>query len=243
MHMIKVENVSMRFKKREVLENINFTVEPGTKVGIVGDSGSGKSTLARLITGLAIPTKGQIYLNGVKTTEYRRKEKSKVVQMIFQHPQSSFDGKRKIGYQLEEVGRIHNRDYLEEIKRLLNTFLVDDKLMDRYPYQISGGEAQRLSIIRCLLLKPKVLILDEPTSMLDVSVQAEIIDFLLSVQKLEKMTFVFVSHDIELVSHVCDKIIIIDNKQIIEEGTIEEVIEQPKSTYTKNLIESFEYFY
>jgi peptide/nickel transport system ATP-binding protein len=241
--MIDIKNVSMKFDKKEVLRDISFSVKSGSKIAIIGDSGSGKSTLAKIIVGLIKPTKGEVFLNDVSVSKFSRKDKGKIIQMVFQHPQSSFDPKRKIGFQLKEPYKIHKIKIENEIDDLLNFFSLDSNLLDRYPFQISGGEAQRLSIIKCLTLNPGILILDEPTSMLDVSIQAEIINFLLDIQKIRKMTFVFVSHDLELVSKVCDEIIVIDDKKIIESGNVNEILNNPQKEYTKELINSFKYFY
>ncbi len=241
--MIDIKNVSMTFEKKEVLRDISFSVKSGRKIAIIGDSGSGKSTLARIIVGLIKPTKGEVFLNDASVSKLSRKDKGKIIQMVFQHPQSSFDPKRKIGFQLMEPYKIHGIKYENKIDDFLSYFALDSNLLDRYPFQISGGEAQRLSIIKCLTLNPNILILDEPTSMLDVSIQAEIINFLLGIQKIRKMTFIFVSHDLELVSKVCDEIIVINDKKIIEYGNVNDILDNPQNEYTKELIDSFKYFY
>lgn len=230
----------MKYGKKQVLDHMSFAVEKGKKIAIVGDSGCGKSTLARIIINLLSPTSGEVLIDGRPVKKLKRHEKAKRIQMVFQHPINSFNPKKKIGSQLEEASRLNGLPY--NASGYLNEFGLKDDLLDRYPFQISGGEAQRLSIIRSISLKPQILILDEPTSMLDVSTQAEVFHYLLNYQRANDITLVLISHDIELVSRVCDEIIIINEGKISEMGKANDIMEKPKTAYTRELIEKFKFF-
>lgn len=239
--MIKLSGISMRYGKKEVLNKIDLMIDKGSRVAIVGDSGCGKSTLARIMIHLTKASEGKVLLNGKDLVRLNRKEKATMIQMVFQHPITSFNPKKKIGHQLSEVLKIHQLE--KELSTYLEQFALSDTLLDRYPFQISGGEAQRLSIIRALLLDPEILVLDEATSMLDVSSQAEVFQHLLSYQEEKNITLIVIAHDLELVSKVCDEIVIINEGKIIESGSAKMILDAPKTKYTKTLVESFNFFY
>ena len=236
--MINIQNISVSFGKKDVLKDIN--IQEGQKIAIVGDSGCGKSTLARLIINLISPKTGNIVVGGMPIKKMNKKQKSKTVQMVFQHPKSSFNNKIKIRFQLDEVCKINNLNV--DIDEYLKKFGLDTKLLDRYPFQVSGGEAQRLSIIRSMILNPKILLLDEPTSVLDVSTQAEIMNTILKLHKENNMTLVLISHDLELVSKVCDYVVIINDSKIIEQGRTKDILTNPHNDYTKVLVDNFKFF-
>ncbi len=239
--MIEVKNISMQFGNQQILNDISFYIKKGTKFAIIGDSGCGKSTLARIIMNLVSPTKGDVFINGRKIKHYVRKEKAKKIQMVFQHPVSSFNPRIKLRKQIEEPLKINNLS--ADIEKYLLNFGLKSCILERYPFQISGGEAQRLSIIRFLITNPDILILDEPTSMLDVSTQAEVFNYLQEYQEKNQITFILISHDIELVSQVCDYIVVINEGKIIEMDYVKNILSEPKCAYTKKMIENFEFFY
>lgn len=250
--MIKINNVSKKYKLSYsknflAVNDVSFEVEEGSITGIAGNSGCGKSTLARMIVGLIKPSTGTININNFKVDTLSRKEISRQVQMIFQHPESSFDPKMKLRDMIMEPMKIHNLYTVEErkerIEKIMKKLRLDECILDRYAHQISGGEAQRIAIARALSLEPKVLVLDEPTSMLDASVQASILTLLLDLQKELNLTYVIISHDLEVLSRVCHKIIVMNDGKVVELGDINEVLKNPKSPFTKRLIESFEFFY
>ena len=169
--------------------------------------------------------------------------KNGTIQIIFQHPETSLDPAKKIGYSLEEPMIIHKMydkaGRKKRVKELLDLVDLGEELLDRYPHQISGGEAQRIMIARALSLDPKILILDEPTSMLDVSVQAQVMTLLKELQEKLGLSYLFISHDLDVVRWFCDEIAVMEEGKFVETGRTEDVIGHPKAEFTKKLVESF----
>ena len=231
--MLKVSHISKTFtggiiKKTRVEagKDVSFTVQDGKTFGIVGNSGCGKSTIANMLLSLIKPDSGTIEIDGT-------------IQIIFQHPETSLDPAKKIGYSLEEPMIIH-RMYDKagrkaRVRELLDLVDLGEELLDRYPHQISGGEAQRIMIS----LDPKILILDEPTSMLDVSVQAQVMTLLKELQEKLGLSYLFISHDLDVVRWFCDEIAVMEEGKFVETGRTEDVIGHPKMEFTKKLVENF----
>ncbi|GAA0180308.1 ABC transporter ATP-binding protein [Clostridium sediminicola] len=249
--MIKIKNVSKSFKQGIfnnflAVDDVTIEVKEGTVFGIAGNSGCGKSSLARIIVGLLDSSKGSIEIDSRKIQGLKRKEISRQIQIIFQHPESSLDPKMKIKDSLLEPMRINGLYTKEEserrIRELIALLSLKDTLFDRYPHQISGGEAQRVAIARALSLEPKIIVFDEPTSMLDVSTQASILKLLKELQNKLNLTYIIISHDLEVLSKVCDHIAIMNKGRIVDKGRIDDIMKNPKSSYTKKLIENFEFF-
>lgn len=192
-----------------VLENCSLHISAGETVGLMGPSGCGKSTLARILLRLLPCDTGQILFNQQDITcskTVQLKKFRQTVQFISQRPESFFDPLLKLGASLREPLHIFDLpDSSEIIEAALATVKLSPALLDRYPHQVSGGEVQRLSIARALLLKPKLLILDEPTSMLDISVQAQILQLLKNIRRQEQMAFLFISHDKAVINYMCDR--------------------------------------
>lgn len=192
-----------------VLENCSLHINAGETVGLMGPSGCGKSTLARILLRLLPCDTGQILFNQQDITcskTVQLKKFRQTVQFISQRPESFFDPLLKLGASLREPLHIFDLpDSSEIIEAALATVKLSPALLDRYPHQVSGGEVQRLSIARALLLKPKLLILDEPTSMLDISVQAQILQLLKNIRRQEQMAFLFISHDKAVINYMCDR--------------------------------------
>lgn len=192
-----------------VLENCSLHINAGETVGLMGPSGCGKSTLARILLRLLPCDTGQILFNKQDITcskTVQLKKFRQTVQFISQRPESFFDPLLKLGASLREPLHIFDLpDSSEIIEAALATVKLSPALLDRYPHQVSGGEVQRLSIARALLLKPKLLILDEPTSMLDISVQAQILQLLKNIRRQEQMAFLFISHDKAVINYMCDR--------------------------------------
>ena len=165
------------------------------------------------------------------------------IQIIFQHPETSLDPAKKIGYSLEEpmiIHKMYDKDGRKKrVKELLDLVDLGEELLDRYPHQISGGEAQRIMIARALSLDPKILILDEPTSMLDVSVQAQVMTLLKELQEKLGLSYLFISHDLDVVRWFCDEIAVMEEGKFVETGRTEDVIGHPKAEFTKRLVENF----
>ena len=225
--MLKVSHISKTFtggiikKTRvEAVKDVSFTVQDGKTFGIVGNSGCGKSTIANMLLSLIKPDSGTIEIDGT-------------IQIIFQHPETSLDPAKKIGYSLEEPMIIHRMYDKAGRKARVR------ELLDRYPHQISGGEAQRIMIARALSLDPKILILDEPTSMLDVSVQAQVMTLLKELQEKLGLSYLFISHDLDVVRWFCDEIAVMEEGKFVETGRTEDVIGHPKMEFTKKLVENF----
>lgn len=217
--MIKVSNLDKSFGDKKILNDINFTLKSGEILSIVGDSGSGKTTLSKIILGLIKPDRGQIIYEGVDLVNLGKKDFKKYrkdIQIISQNPSSFFDPSMKLGRSvIEPLKNFKLKLDNEKFKDLIEEFKLDEKVLARYPHQVSGGEIQRLSIIRALLLEPKILILDEPTSMLDISVQAQILDILKRVQVEKNMSYIFISHDMEVVEIFSDRVLNLKSSKLI----------------------------
>ncbi len=205
-------------KQRSVLQNCSLQIQAGEAVGLMGPSGCGKSTLARVLLRLQPCDAGQIIFQTQDITLLPQKKLQtfrRNVQFISQRPENFFDPLLKLRQSLLEPLKIFLLSAAEaELETILATVKLNPALLDRYPHQVSGGEIQRLSIARALLLKPKLLILDEPTSMLDISVQAQILQLLQSIRQQEQMAFLFISHDQAIINHMCDRTLTMSDGKI-----------------------------
>lgn len=248
--MLEVEGISKKFVKGvlggqtvEAVKDVSFSLPEGKTLGIVGNSGCGKSTVARILLSLLTPDTGSARIDGEELfLGDRRKDRARTrkIQMIFQHPESSLDPAKKIQYSLEEPMKIHGMFHREgrrdRIRQLMDLVDLREDLLDRRPRQLSGGEAQRVMIARALTLEPKILILDEPTSMLDVSVQAQVLNLLKELQEKMGLSYVFISHDIAVVRWFCHHMAVMRQGRFVEMGRTEEVMENPKHEFTKKLL-------
>ncbi|MDR3161367.1 MAG: ABC transporter ATP-binding protein [Spirochaetaceae bacterium] len=233
-------------KTRRVVEGVSLRIERGTTFGLVGDSGCGKSTLARLILRLIPANGGQVFFNGediTAATGDRLKLLRRKMQIIFQHPESSLNPSMRIMANLLEPPAIQGiGDKQERMRRIhqnLELVGIDRRLLTRYPHEISGGEAQRIIIARALMVKAEFLVLDEPTSMLDVSVQAQILNLLKSLQERLGLTYLFISHDLDVVRWISRDIAFMHRGRIVEQGRAAEIFAHPRHEYTRRLIEGF----
>lgn len=229
---------------RWTLSDINLNIQGGDSVGIVGESGSGKSTLIRLLGGLETPSRGDIKFAGrplptwLKRNEahgFRRRN-----QFVFQDPASSFDPRLRIRTSLCEPVRAleRRRPTVEEVEAWIAEVGLPVTVLDRYPHQLSGGQLQRVAIARALTVNPEVIYADEPTSALDVSVQAMVLNILLSLRETHRLTLVMVSHNLAVVSRVCDSLVVLKDGKLVEAGPTAEVLDAPKSPYTQRLVAS-----
>lgn len=231
----------------QAVQDVSFSLERGKTFGLVGNSGCGKTTLSHLITRLLPLSSGKIYFEGQDISLFdRRTAKSyhQKVQMIFQNPEASLDPTMRIRDSLLEVLHIHEigqtpDERMARIIQMLAQIGLSDHLLSRYPHQISGGEAQRLIICRALLLNPQVLLLDEPTAMLDVSVQASILNLLKDLQQNFGLTYLYITHDIELLSWIGDTIGVMQEGRLVERGSREQILESPSHPYTKTLLRAY----
>ncbi|SES78560.1 dipeptide ABC transporter ATP-binding protein [[Clostridium] polysaccharolyticum] len=215
---------------KEIVKNASFHILQGEIVGIVGESGSGKTTLAKAVTGLAEKTSG--------TIEMKEERPS----MVFQDPYSSLNPSRKVGWILEEPLRIKGGRKKAEREKMVEDMLVQVGLpvsyKERYIWQLSGGQRQRVSIACALITNVKFIVLDEPVSALDVTIQAQIIKLLLALREKYELSYLFISHDLNVVYQFCDRIYIMNEGKLIENGTRQEIFETPKTEYTKKLLNS-----
>ncbi|MCC8157874.1 MAG: dipeptide/oligopeptide/nickel ABC transporter ATP-binding protein [Phascolarctobacterium sp.] len=213
--MLEAVDISKKYwdrssgKHYDVLQNCSLTIQAGEALGLMGPSGCGKSTLARILLRLLPADSGRIIFRSQELTtlsQAQLKPFRQQVQFISQRPESFFDPLLKLGASLREPLQIFGLpDNSGIIESALSTVKLSPALLDRYPHQVSGGEVQRLSIARALLLKPQLLILDEPTSMLDISVQAQILHLLKSIRQQQQMAFLFISHDHDVIRYMCDR--------------------------------------
>lgn len=223
--MLKAENISKSFIDRssgktfELLHDVSLEIKAGEAVALMGGSGSGKSTLARILLRLLSCDSGKIYFQGQNITQATGKDLSifrRNVQFISQRPESFLDPRQTLGSSLREAFIVFNLPYDEEkIKEMLDLVKLNAELLQRYPHQVSGGEIQRICLVRALLLEPMLLVLDEPTSMLDISVQAQILHLLRDIRREKQLAYVFITHDKQLAKWLCDRVLHIEQGQLI----------------------------
>lgn len=248
---LALDGVSFRYKKKKffstasppnVLDAISFEIRTGVTTGLVGESGSGKSTIAKLLLGLMAPTDGQVSLNGKVLQATSRLERAKNIQMVFQDPYSSLNPRATIAQILalplraHGIGNAAGRD--KAVRTMMDAVGLSAGFHQRYPRELSGGQRQRVAIARALMLQPKILICDEPTSALDVSVQSQILNLLLELQREFQLGYLFISHNLAVVQHISDDILVIQSGHIVERGNAQEVYFKPTHPYTRQLISS-----
>jgi peptide/nickel transport system ATP-binding protein len=244
MSLIEIENLSVTFRAqgREVraVESVSLAVAQGESFGLVGESGSGKSTILRAICGMAPVTGGQIRINGQPLPTPRGRGFAAEVQMVFQDPYASLHPRHTIDRTLSEPLAIHGIGGSDaRVVKALEDVGLPASFRFRYPHQLSGGQRQRVAIARALMLEPKILLLDEPTSALDASVQAEVLNLLSRLRDQRGLTFLMVSHDLAVIDHMCDRIMVMQHGRAVEEMT-REVLAQAKMTsaYARSLFDA-----
>lgn len=246
--ILAVSNLKKTYHKGKIsiraVDDVSFQVRKGECLALVGESGSGKSTVAKMITGLEAADEGAIRLAGKDIIGLKGKAQRDVyrdIQMVFQMPVDSFNPRIKLGDGIMEsmINQGISRDEAR-VRSLeyLNICELGPEFADRYPHQVSGGECQRASIARAVAIKPQLLICDEATSALDVTVQAQIMKLLTQLKKELGMSQLMICHDLALVQEVCDRVLVMHHGHVVEEGTPDEIIMNPKDDYTKKLIES-----
>ena len=240
MILLEGKNLSKKFVDKETeidaLKDVSFVLNEGEVLGIVGESGSGKSTLLKVISGMIKPDEGSLCFKGSEYTGQGPRKTGEFLQFIFQNPESSFDPRMTMEKSVTESGRgDYDKDRLLEI---MDHVGLEKELLMRRPGQLSGGQCQRMSIARALYSGASIFLCDEITSALDVSTQAQITGLLQRLKETEGFSAIFVSHDIALVSMLCDRVIVMKDGMSIEQGNTLEVIKSPSQDYTKLLIES-----
>jgi peptide/nickel transport system ATP-binding protein len=232
--------------KTVAVDHVDFDFRMGEVVSIVGESGSGKTTLAKMLLGLISSTEGDVYYHGQKrdiSSQGKKREYWKGIQAIFQDPFSSYNIFNKIDSVLLDCIRMRgggNSPHEKKVEMMTEACsfvnLKFAELTNKYPFELSGGQMQRLMIARIFLLKPKILLADEPTSMIDASSRATILDYLMKLRDETGMTTIFITHDIGLAYYVSDKVFIMERGKFVESGSADQVILYPKQPYTKRLI-------
>ncbi len=229
----------------KAVEDVDFIVRRGETLGLVGESGCGKSTLGRTLIRLYEPTAGEIKFDGsdfLKLSGSALRQKRRDIQMIFQDPYSSLDPRMTVGQVIEQPFIIHGllekREREIRVKQLLELVGLKSSHINRYPHEFSGGQRQRIAIARAIALDPKLIICDEPVSALDVSIQAQILNLLKDLQKRLNLTYIFISHDLSVIEHVCDRIAVMYLGRIVELSTREELFANPLHPYTQALLSS-----
>ncbi|HLQ72909.1 MAG TPA: dipeptide ABC transporter ATP-binding protein [Bacillota bacterium] len=225
------------------VDDVSFELYPGETLGVVGESGCGKSTVARLATRLIQPTEGTVYLEGqnlMTMNEEQLRVARRDIQMVFQNPYASLDPRKTIEQLISEPLVIHKigdkRSRRKRVHELLEVVGLQSHHANRHPHEFSGGQRQRINIARALALNPKVVICDESVSALDVSVQAQVINLLKELQKEFQLTYMFISHDLNVVRYMCDRILVMYLGEVVEVGTYKDIYERPEHPYTKALL-------
>ena len=225
------------------VDGISFSIPRGKTLGLVGESGSGKSTACRAILQLIKPTSGSVQFEGREIAGLSRRKMRPLrqeMQMIFQDPYASLNPRKRIGQivgdPLKRQGLASGSNLRKRVNELLERVGLSPEHYNRYPHEFSGGQRQRIGIARSLALEPKLVFCDEPVSALDVSIQAQIVNLLDDLQDEMGLTYVFVAHDIGVVRHISDRIAVMNNGKIVEEGSADQVCERPVDPYTKKLL-------
>jgi len=241
---LEISRLTVHFGSREnpvwAVENLDINIQKGESFGLVGESGSGKSTVLRAICGLVPIHNGKLRIDGEELKYPRSKSFYQRVQMVFQDPYGSLHPKHTVDRTLNDPLAIHKLDRREyRLGKALDEVGLDESFRFRYPHQLSGGQRQRIAIARALILQPKILLLDEPTSALDASIQAEVLNLLDRLKAERGLTYLMVSHDLAVVSHMCDRLLVMQfgrSVELLDKSSLRD--QSPKQQYTMDLLEA-----
>ena len=230
-------------KMVKAVDGVSFTLERGKTLAVVGESGCGKSTLGRMLTMIEHPTEGELFYNGQnflvndKATSTLRRQK---IQIVFQNPYSSLNPRKKVGEILEEPLIINtslsSKARKEKVLAMMAKVGLKPEFYDRYPHMFSGGQRQRIAIARGLMLNPDIVVADEPVSALDVSVRAQVLNLMMDLQEELGLSYVFISHDLSVVKHIADEVMVMYLGRCVEQGDVNQIFENPKHPYTQALL-------
>ncbi len=253
-YILEINHLNIEFHDHErpetVVEDVTIKIEKGEILGIVGESGSGKTMTALAVAGLLsrkdIEKSGEIIFQGKNLLTCDRNELREVqgddIAMIFQEPMTSLNPVLKIGCQIEESLRLHtdlDKDKRKEkALKLMDEVELDAEVYDKYPHELSGGMRQRVMIAAAMICEPKILLADEPTTALDVTIQEQIVELLQKLNREKGTTIMFISHDLSLVRKLCERVVVMEDGKMVEMGLTEEIFNHPKEEYTKKLIAS-----
>ena len=246
--VLQIEDLRVVFSERGIgkrpdvvaVDGVSLCIEAGEIVGLVGESGSGKTTLALATALLGKITEGRISLEGeeiIGVSRSRMRRLRSRIQVVFQDPHGSLDPRQTVRKGLSELRSLHmdRTAWITDAELLAKVGMTED-LLDHLPHELSGGQAQRVSIARALFLRPSLLVADEPTSALDVSVQAQILNLLLQLRESENISVLLISHDLSVVRNLCDRVYVMKDGRVVEEGETEELLGSPNHPYTRQLI-------
>jgi dipeptide transport system ATP-binding protein len=227
----------------KAVDGVSFTLQKGKTLAVVGESGCGKSTLARIVTMIEQPTDGELTITGLEvvgaSAEVLKSLRPKV-QIVFQNPYSSLNPRQKIGATLEEPllvnTSVSKKERREKAHEMLASVGLRPEHYDRYPHMFSGGQRQRIAIARALMLEPQILVLDEPVSALDVSIQAQVLNLLVEIMERHELAYLFISHDLSVVKHIADDVMVMYLGKAVEHGPREEIFTTPRHPYTRALL-------
>jgi oligopeptide/dipeptide ABC transporter ATP-binding protein len=244
--MLKLVDVSVRFgTAAPALDSANLNLEPGEGLGIVGESGAGKTTLARVVLALTKPTSGRYLWQGKDVSALSARELRlwrRSVQAVFQNPLSSLNPRLRVATlvtePMEADERLSRQSRARESERLLNSVGLSSSLARRFPHQLSGGQRQRVAIARALSTKPKLIVLDEPVSALDVSIRAQVLNLLRDIRAERNVAFLYITHDLATVNYLCERALVLYRGQIFEGCSTQQLLTQPDNPYTRALLGS-----
>jgi oligopeptide/dipeptide ABC transporter ATP-binding protein len=247
--LVEARNLSKYYASRDgkglvkAVNDVSLTVCEGETLGIVGESGCGKSTLARMLMRLIDPTAGDILFKGgnlIGLSKAEMRQRRREIQIVFQDPYASLDPRMTVAQIIAEPLDIHGvgsrTERREKVAELLGLVGLDPSAGGRYPHEFSGGQRQRIGIARAIALEPKLIVLDEPVSALDVSIQSQILNLLADLKSRLKLSYVFISHDLSVVHHVSDRVVVMYLGRVVEQGRAEDVLRAPLHPYTQALI-------
>lgn len=258
--LLSVRGLTKRFPLRKGLlaprewnvavDNVSFDIPRGETLALVGESGSGKSTVGLMLLDLLAPTAGEVIFDGHPVTNRRGKERlafRREMQVVFQDPYASLNARLTVRETLTEPLIIHgignsSRDREEHALRMLEEVNLPPAALDRYPHEFSGGQRQRIAIARALSVSPRFIVLDEPTSALDASVQSQVLNLLRGLQSKHGLTYLFITHNLDVVAYMADDVIVMESGRIVERGIVDDIFDRPKEEYTRQLLSAIPRF-
>jgi len=236
--ILEIKNLTVKHQEFYAIKNLNFSLKANQNLGIIGESGSGKSTLAKALVNLT-KFSGQINLFGDKNWQKNSVELRRKIQIIFQDPYSSLNPRMKVCDIISEgliIHKIATKNFEKDVREIMKKMNLDEILYNNFPHQLSGGQRQRVALARSLILNPEILILDEPTSALDFATQNDILNLLISLQKNQKISYILISHDLEVIAKIADDIAVLKDGEIVEYQDAKSIFSKPQNEYVKTLI-------